>query len=152
MKLFYTLLLLLSGLIISSHSVAQGQTNFPRYTGVYYRIIKNTPAYYNLSDTLPSATSTKPIIFLAKENLLVTGYPASHWAQGYKGGNPYYVDINSLVPLEKPLSDATQATIKPIEAPTINSTESSGHNIRTGPRGGRYYINSNGNKTYIKHK
>jgi len=26
-----------------------------------------------------------------------------------------------------------------------------GHVIHTGPRGGRYYINSNGNKTYIKH-
>ncbi len=24
-----------------------------------------------------------------------------------------------------------------------------GHKIYTGPRGGRYYINSNGNKTYI---
>ena len=26
-----------------------------------------------------------------------------------------------------------------------------GHDITTGPRGGKYYINSNGNKTYIKH-
>lgn len=28
----------------------------------------------------------------------------------------------------------------------------SGHTIQTGPRGGRYYINKNGNKTYIKRK
>lgn len=26
-----------------------------------------------------------------------------------------------------------------------------GHKILTGPRGGKYYINKNGNKTYIKH-
>lgn len=27
-----------------------------------------------------------------------------------------------------------------------------GHQVQTGPRGGRYYINSHGNKTYIKRK
>lgn len=32
------------------------------------------------------------------------------------------------------------------------STPSSGAPIHTGPRGGKYYINSNGNKTYIKKK
>jgi len=26
-----------------------------------------------------------------------------------------------------------------------------GHKVYTGPRGGKYYINKNGNKTYIKH-
>ncbi len=34
--------------------------------------------------------------------------------------------------------------------PTKSSTTSSSRTIYTGPRGGRYYINSNGNKTYIK--
>lgn len=32
------------------------------------------------------------------------------------------------------------------------STPSTGATIHTGPRGGKYYINSNGNKTYIKKK
>ena len=32
------------------------------------------------------------------------------------------------------------------------STDSKGRIIYTGPRGGRYYINKNGNKTYIKRK
>lgn len=31
-----------------------------------------------------------------------------------------------------------------------SSQKSNGRVIYTGPRGGRYYINSNGNKTYIK--
>jgi colicin import membrane protein len=33
---------------------------------------------------------------------------------------------------------------------STTSTSSSGRTIYTGPRGGKYYINSNGNKTYIK--
>lgn len=35
---------------------------------------------------------------------------------------------------------------------TCSSTETyNGHEVFTGPRGGKYYINKNGNKTYIKH-
>ena len=33
-----------------------------------------------------------------------------------------------------------------------NSTYSSGRTIHTGPRGGRYYYNSSGNKTYVRRK
>lgn len=39
---------------------------------------------------------------------------------------------------------------KSIPSSTYTSP-SSGHDIKTGPRGGRYYINKNGNKTYVKH-
>jgi colicin import membrane protein len=35
-------------------------------------------------------------------------------------------------------------------AKSTSSTSSSSRTILTGPRGGQYYINSNGNKTYIK--
>ena len=35
-------------------------------------------------------------------------------------------------------------------APNTPSTGYKGHEIQTGPRGGQFYINSNGNKTYIK--
>jgi colicin import membrane protein len=34
---------------------------------------------------------------------------------------------------------------------TNNSSPSNGRTIYTGPRGGKYYINSNGKKTYVKH-
>lgn len=33
-----------------------------------------------------------------------------------------------------------------------SSTHSSGRTIHTGPRGGRYYFNSSGNKTYVRRK
>ncbi len=38
-------------------------------------------------------------------------------------------------------------------APVTNSSAETynGHEVFTGPRGGKYYINKNGNKTYIKH-
>lgn len=35
-------------------------------------------------------------------------------------------------------------------SPSSKSSTSSGRTIITGPRGGKYYINSNGNKTYIR--
>ena len=35
---------------------------------------------------------------------------------------------------------------------TIGSSTGSGHMLQTGPRGGQYYINANGNKTYVKRK
>lgn len=50
---------------------------------------------------------------------------------------------------------ATQtAAVKPKKTNTIQSTASgemyNGHQVMVGSRGGKYYINKNGNKTYIK--
>lgn len=63
----------------------------------------------------------------------------------YKGKN-YYCPSASL-------------TINPdYKSPETNTSNSSSpsytpsRTIQTGPRGGRYYINKNGNKTYIKRK
>ncbi|NVO21630.1 MAG: hypothetical protein HXX13_18155 [Bacteroidetes bacterium] len=36
------------------------------------------------------------------------------------------------------------------QAPVNNNSNYNGHEIQTGPRGGKYYINSNGKKTYIR--
>ena len=40
----------------------------------------------------------------------------------------------------------------PVLEPTQANTTSQGKTIHTGPRGGKYYINSKGNKTYVKKK
>lgn len=42
-----------------------------------------------------------------------------------------------------------QAGTKPQDYSTQSTNYSSDKNIQTGPRGGQYYINSNGNKTYV---
>lgn len=41
-----------------------------------------------------------------------------------------------------------KGTVAPDYSPQANKSYSNG-GIQTGPRGGKYYINSNGNKTYV---
>jgi hypothetical protein len=55
---------------------------------------------------------------------------------------------NSSLNLTTPSSNYTPAT----NSTNSYSYPSSSRTIHTGPRGGRYYINSNGNKTYVKKK
>ena len=64
--------------------------------------------------------------------------------QGYVGTN---ADIQQNV-------NNQTGTIKSTSTSTTKSsgTTSSGKTIMTGPRGGTYYINKNGNKTYVKKK
>ncbi len=45
---------------------------------------------------------------------------------------------------------SSSSTVNP--STPYHSTPTSGAPIHTGPRGGRFYINGNGNKTYIKKK
>ncbi len=47
-------------------------------------------------------------------------------------------------------TDSYQTT--PSYSPSVSNSSTNSHNIRTGPKDGHYYINSNGNKTYIKKK
>ncbi|MBF9140805.1 hypothetical protein [Hymenobacter properus] len=53
----------------------------------------------------------------------------------------YYVLASSMWPAGR---------TGPITAPTLDSSTPASHNYQTGPRGGVYYINKNGNKTYRK--
>jgi colicin import membrane protein len=48
------------------------------------------------------------------------------------------------------INNTTTSNKSSISSGTSSGTTSSGRTIYTGPRGGRYYINKNGNKTYIK--
>ncbi len=57
--------------------------------------------------------------------------------------NPYTAQPGSVKPVDKPMP--TPAVTTPTYTPTPSPT------ILTGSRGGQYYINSNGKKTYIKH-
>lgn len=52
----------------------------------------------------------------------------------------------------QPASTQTTETPNPVTTSGSGETSSGGRTIYTGPRGGRYYINSNGNKTYIRKK
>ena len=47
-------------------------------------------------------------------------------------------------------NQASSNSVNKTKSTTTRSTYSGGRTIYTGPRGGKYYINKNGNKTYIK--
>ena len=65
-----------------------------------------------------------------------------------------FTHLNQSVAQNKKSGSKTTTKKKKLSesAPITNDEETfHGHKVITGPRGGKYYINSKGNKTYIKH-
>jgi hypothetical protein len=163
-----TLLVFIWLLLCSSNLHAQ--TAMPLYTGVYYRLKSNVIAFRGFGDTAivaPDKPLFPPLALRAKEQVLVMAYPTTRWAQVVKGGVYCYVPTRLLVASEKPMADSSPAKIgaaagasnynpaslSNTTAPTPSTGNAGGYqSIRTGPRGGQFYINSKGNKTYIKRK
>jgi uncharacterized protein YgiM (DUF1202 family) len=114
-----------------------------------YSVISPTFYYVLLPEALlhekPAATSPSTTV-RSGEKLLVVGRQ-SPWYVIKHQGITYYILENSLS-----LAEAeTSTTAIPSPTPSAGSGGSY-HNVQTGPRGGHYYINKNGNKTYIKRK
>ena len=65
----------------------------------------------------------------------------------YRRYGPYYSHFKSLP--ELPYHASFKSSSNTSEGGTIGGYSGS-RTIHTGPRGGKYYINSNGNKTYVK--
>jgi uncharacterized protein YgiM (DUF1202 family) len=83
------------------------------------------------------------------EKIFVTRQYNSEWYIVQIDGKDYYALVSSLIPAEQYNPNTTVKT----EPSTITPSYSSpSRNIETGSRGGHYYINSKGNKTYIKKK
>lgn len=76
----------------------------------------------------------------ANRQIFIKRIRAQRWAVVDYQGREYFVLLTQLEPL--PSHTAT--------VPGYSGSSSSSNTIYTGPRGGRYYINKNGNKTYIK--
>lgn len=55
--------------------------------------------------------------------------------------------------IKKPITKSSSSKKKVVTKSKSDVMEETynGHKVYTGPRGGKYYINSHGNKTYIKH-
>jgi hypothetical protein len=117
--------------------------SLPSYTVI-------SPTYYSVSQPevslyeAPTATVAKSTASQGNK-LLVVGRQ-SPWYIIKREGITYYVLESALV-----LSDTTPANSYTPSTSSGGSTGSS-HSVQTGPRGGQYYINKNGNKTYLKHK
>lgn len=69
-------------------------------------------------------------------------------------GNKVYVKNNNsntyTTPSNYSYLTPTPTYYSSTSSSTSSSSSSTSRNIQTGPRGGQFYINSNGNKTYIK--
>ena len=121
-------------------------TGFVRYTDVSYTVATETTAPTTLADTVAPASG---LALRKEEQVFITSYPCPNWAQATKGGQTFYVRTSWLKPYRKALRGRKPAPILSQQvqnAPYIPGD----HNVQVGPRGGHYYINSNGNKTYIK--
>jgi len=73
--------------------------------------------------------------------------------------NVKFTGVGETPPKNIPLLSiiSKRGSILNIEYPSLSESNSPNYgsnsqNIKTGPKGGKYYINSNGNKTYIKKK
>ena len=153
--------LLAISLLLATSIICQAQDRMPRYTGVYYKLSENAPGYSSVFDTLTTSTSSAPYAFRKNDKLLVTEYPFPQWAKGVKNGSSFLVRTKSLILAESPSPEsiaaqkAYQEALKspPQPVPATNTNSSPGYqSIQIGPRGGHYYINKNGNKTYIRRK
>ncbi len=94
----------------------------------------------------PSLTSRPTYRLSAHDQVTVVGIYGSHYVV-YVNKQHLLVSSNALVQ-SGPVS--AESTVEPV-AESYNSPASSpsGHDTYTGPRGGQYYYNGNGNKQYI---
>ena len=161
-KLLYLLSLLAGPALGQTKPVEQ----VPLYTGIYYKLSEPTVAYPLLSDSSANTVPATASRFPQNAQVLVLSYPAKGWAQIIKAGHSYYIPISRLRTYEKPLVGTQEAivgpqpvtaTASPSTTPSTGTNSSGGYNsgsqnIQVGPRGGHYYINSHGNKTYVKRR
>lgn len=85
-----------------------------------------------------------------KENIKVLEYSGNnYWKILYKNKIGY---LNEVLIKETKQMVLIKKSYNKHSKSTRSNYKPSGKVIHTGPRGGQYYINSNGNKTYIKRK
>jgi hypothetical protein len=94
----------------------------------------------------PSLTSKPTYRLSAHDQVTVVGIYGSHYVV-YVNKQHLLVSSNALVQ-DGPISAESTAT-PTREAYSSPASSPSGHDTYTGPRGGQYYYNGNGNKQYI---
>jgi hypothetical protein len=140
---------ILAGLL--SAGIVRAQAQQARYVDVNYRLTRDAIGYPSLADT--ATKLREPEIFHKGTILVIRSWPSARWAEGVSAGDHYFVRASCLK------LEGTPPAYLQRDGPTsddASNSQSSDYGAspttHTGPRGGHYYINSNGNKTYIKHK
>nr|WP_314896930.1 hypothetical protein [uncultured Flavobacterium sp.] len=134
------LLFLIAFLFTTALSFAQVSVRgYYRSNGTYVQAHQRTVPNYTRNDNYSTVGNTNP--YTGKAGTV----PRDH----------YYVattiDVPSTTPIIYSSSSYSEPTYSSINNPSTYSTSSysSSNTIYTGSRGGQYYINSNGNKTYV---
>lgn len=141
---------LLLALFALNYACFSAHAQSGRYVDVNYRLTRDAIAYASLADT--ALKIKEPEVFRKGNVIVVRSWPTPRWAECVSAGDHYFVRATGLRLEGKPPAylqrdgPTISDQVAPIYAPSDSRT------IHTGPRGGRYYINSNGNKTYIRRK
>ncbi|MCW2118473.1 hypothetical protein [Flavobacterium sp. 7A] len=90
-------------------------------------------------------------ITFAQSSTYISGYTKSNgtYVQGYNKTTTDNTNTNNYSTQGNYNPYNGNAGTKPRDYSTESSNYSADKNVQTGSRGGQYYINSNGNKTYV---
>ncbi len=113
---------------------------------MYGQIVQITRTTHLLNEPNQATFDHSQIAQSGEDIIILEYYPSEYYKVRYKLKEyyvyyPYFKDVAGInVAVTKDLSIERKHQQRSTPARTIH----------TGPRGGRYYINKNGNKTYIK--
>ena len=152
------LFLFIAFLFFTTLSFAQSQVwvdGYYRSNGTYVQGHYRTEKNHTVNDNWTTRGNVNPHTGKAGTLPRSTSYPNTY----YKPVSSPYTTPTYSTPARSSYSTPSYSTstyVTPASYPSTYSTPSystpsySSQTIYTGPRGGTYYINSNGNKTYVR--
>lgn len=132
-------LFLIAFLFTTALSFAQVSVRgYYRSNGTYAQAHQRTAPNYTRNDNYSTVGNTNP--YTGKTGTVPRdGYTSTRTSSTYSTPSSYSSSSYSTPTYSSTYTPSTYST----------PSYSSGNTIYTGPRGGQYYINSNGNKTYV---
>lgn len=135
--------------LTTAFSFAQSQVwvnGYYRSNGTYVQGHYRTEKNHTVNDNWTTRGNVNPYTGKAGTLPRSTSYPTTYYKPVRYPAYPTPTRSRYSTP-----SYSTSTYVKPVSYPSTYSTPSySSQTIYTGPRGGTYYINSNGNKTYVR--
>ena len=134
-------------LTIEQHKLKTAEERTYRSNSTYYpRTYKSTSTYVNQYKNSNSSSTTTSDYSRTDSN-------GKTIYKGSRGGEYYINSSGNKIYVKSENSSTSTSTTNSYSTPSYYSpSTSTTRTIQTGPKGGTYYINSNGNKTYVKTK
>ena len=139
------LLFLIAFLFITALSFAQVSVRgYYRSNGTYVQPHQRTAPNYTRNDNYSTVGNTNP--YTGKAGTVARdGYTSTRTSSTYSTPTSYSSSSYSAPTYRSTYTPSTYSTPTTYSTPSYSSTQT----IYTGSRGGQFYINSNGNKTYV---